>query len=140
MTGMVRENKPAKRKRRGCLIACLVIVGFLIYTMWEIGAAGRRAGEVRDAIKPGMGLVQVEGSLKQSGRHLVWFQVARNGGWEMVSRDEFLSTFTARPNETPPHARLLLTFMGITPNHVSFSVEFDGTGRVVKTSSPRQWD
>jgi hypothetical protein len=139
-------EKPRKRRGKGCLIACLVIIGLGAYASWQIGAPGRHARHVREAIQKGMTLDQVESLLAASNdRHYIWFDILTDGKWERVQRDRFIRFASIRDaststNNATSQARVELTFMGTAPNRVSFFVEFDASGRVTQVTNPYGWD
>jgi hypothetical protein len=134
-------NAPAKKKRSwiaGCFILLMVALGLLASCVWMIAEPGRRAQSIHAAIHTGMSFTEVEQLL--TGRRYCIYMVERppgSGGWMNVSREEF-AKLVAGPD--PMNFRLSLTFMGMSPGRVSFSVDLDRAGRVQKLSEPHNWD
>jgi hypothetical protein len=135
-------EKPRKRRGKGCLIACIVIIALGAYSVWQIGAPGRHARHVREAIQKGMTLDQVEALLAAGNdRHYVWFEIlTADGKWERVERDRFIRDASTSTNNATTHARAELVFRGMAPNCVAFLVEFDNTGRVSRVTDTFGWD
>ena len=134
-------NAPAQKKRswiKGCFILLVVAFGLLASCVWVIGEPGRRAQSTHAAIRVGMSYTEVEPLL--TGRHYCFYMVERppgGGGWEKVSREEFAKLVAGAE---PMNFRLSLTFMGLSPGRVSFTVELDRAGRVQKLGEPHGWD
>ncbi len=135
-TAEVRPERASRKK--GCLVLVLVALGLAAGAFWEIGEPGRRAQRNFAAIHPGMDALEIEPLL--TGRHYCIYQIQRPDGWEIVTRENFRQLITAPPGREPVKLRLMLTFMGMSPGRVSFSVDVGGDGRVKKTNKPYNWD
>jgi hypothetical protein len=132
------RSTPATAFRIGCLIVVLVVVGSLAFTIWQIRLPALRAKRVRETIHAGMLYEQVEELLV--GRTFCFYQVQTSNGWESVPREDFVAALSEHIDPKPDNPRLHLTFMGLTPYRVSFSVMLDDTGKVVETTEPFGWD
>ena len=75
-----------------------------------------------------------------AGRCYCFYEVAANGAWKGISRDEFVDAKRLQNNTEPIQRRLNLTFMGPSPGRVSFFVQIDGDGKVSEVTAPRGWD
>jgi hypothetical protein len=128
---------PTSRKK-GCLLAMLVLSALLVWTVWQIGEPGRRARCVHRAIRPGMPYGDVEALL--TGRYYCLFQVNTNQRWRSLSRSEFTDCIRAVSTNASPAMRLQLHFMGRSPLRVSFEVALDHAGAVTNVSDPYGWD
>ena len=135
------QDQPKRSKGKGCLIACLLMIGLSAYTLWQIGAPARRARLIHGRIQTGMNLDQVENVVKETAdRHYILYQVVTNGSWRTVSRDEFTRTCSAQTDLPTSAVRIHLTFMSSTPYRVSFFVQFDKNGRVANVTAIHGWD
>lgn len=135
-------TEPEQQKKRGCgkgcLIAIVIGLAMMAYSLWQIREPGKRARRIHDTIKPGMSLTTVE-SLPE-GRYYCFYQVMSNEVWTSISREGFMKTLEQQTNNAPCSTRLWLTFLGMAPNRVSFYVETDGKGNVTKVTDPYGWD
>lgn len=138
MDAPAEARPPRSSRKKGCLVLVLVAFGVLAWAFWEIGEPGRRARQVIAVIHPGMNAREIEPLL--TGRYYCVYQIQRTDGWEIITREDFRRLTAASPGREPVKLRLLLTFMGLSPGRVSFSVEVGGDGRVEKTSPPHGWD
>ncbi len=114
------------------------MVVLALYAWWQIGEPGRRARQVHQQIHPGISYQDVEGLL--TGRYYCFYEVAAEGAWKGISRDEFADVKKLQSDRKPVQRRLNLTFMGTSPGRVSFFVQIDGNGKVSEVMAPRGWD
>jgi hypothetical protein len=137
VTEVSTNEKPGTSKGTGCLVACLILLGLAVWSVWQIREPGKHAAQMRSLIGRGMPLEKVESLLtSQDNRHYIFYQLSTNGGWNMVSRDQFIFAFNSQTNGPAPSARVHLIFMGVAPGRMSFFVEFDSTGRVSNITVP----
>ncbi len=133
------QPSPAPRKwLKGCALLLLIAVGVIAWAFWQMGEPNRRAQAVHQALHPGMSVLEVEPLL--SGRYYCLYLVERNGQWETVTREAFAREIATPPPGGPLHTRLQLTFMGLSPGRVSFTVEADGAGRITAVGERKGWD
>lgn len=139
--GQNKPNETGSKKtsrKKGCFIFILIVLGLVVYSLWQIGEPGRRAKRIHAEIRPGMNFENVEKLL--TGRHFCHFEVNKDGKWHNLSRDEFIEIVSNTTAEKPNALRLKLHFMGTTPRRVSFTVELDNKGNVTKVTDPYGWD
>jgi hypothetical protein len=92
-------------------------------------------------IQTGMNPEKVESLFREgNNRNYIFYQVLTNGNWRAVTREEFTSTLGVHSDVPTSRARVQLTFVGLTPNRVSFFVEIDSTGHVINVTDPYGWD
>ena len=138
---MTKPDPPSQAPRKwlkGCAVFLLLGAGLFAWAFWQIGEPSRRAQAVHQAIHPGMSLPEMEKLL--TGRYYRVYQIERNGQWEIVTSEVFDQELARTPPSGPVHARIMLTFMGMSPGRVSFTVDIDNTGRISAVGKPKGWD
>ena len=125
-------------RKKGRIILGAVVAGFVLLFVWKLIEPGRRASRMQQAIRPGMSVADVEDLLE--GDHCCFHQIKSGDGWENVSREEFMEGLADQTAGAPAAARLWIWFFGLSPRRVSFSVEIDGSGSVIKATTPHGWD
>jgi len=135
------EEEPEKKRTgcgRGCLVEFLFGLALTAYSVCQMGEQGRRAERIHQSIKPGMDCTTVEQLL--TGRYDCVYEIGTAADWKTVPRDEFVKAFGQQTNSAPVSLQLKLTFLGMSPGHLTFYVEIDAGGKVVKVTPPVGWD
>ena len=141
MKNGLSQSKPKRSKAARRVATCLFILGIAAYTFWQINGPSRRARQMHGLIQTGMNPEKVESLFREgNNRNYIFYQVLTNGNWRAVTREEFTSTLGVHSDVPTSRARVQLTFVGLTPNRVSFFVEIDSTGHVINVTDPYGWD